>query len=220
LLVLGLDAIWGYLYSPVAYVAQGVVGALMLLYGIFAPGDTGKERTTQLPRSQSLGAIFLLGITITVVAFSTALPYLGAIALLTNADLTAVQWVLIVYNLIFVLPPFLLLVSHWLLGSRLQRRFDRYRQRVWRGSRGTWLWIIAIVGFVLLSRSRRCRRAHESPFRDGRTQRFLLAGDRGSTRESRRGYAVVSGVGRLCAPLPPVILAHLHFPASPLSKHV
>ena len=34
LLILGLDAIWDYLYSPAAYAVQGVVGALMRLVAL------------------------------------------------------------------------------------------------------------------------------------------------------------------------------------------
>jgi cytochrome c biogenesis protein CcdA len=157
LLMLGLDAIWDYLYSPAAYAVQGVVGALMLLYGILAPSDRAEERTTRLPRSLGLGSIFVLGVTITVVEFSSALPYLVAIAILTNADLAASQWVpvLIVYNLIFILPPLLVLGVYRLLGSRVQGRFEGYLERLRRGSRSTLLWIVAIVGFVLLADSLR-----------------------------------------------------------------
>jgi cytochrome c biogenesis protein CcdA len=157
LLMFGLDAIWDYLYSPAAYAVQGVVGALMLLYGILAPSDRAEERTTRLPRSLGLGSIFVLGVTITVVEFSSALPYLVAIAILTNADLAASQWVpvLIVYNLIFILPPLLVLGVYRLLGSRVQGRFEGYLERLRRGSRSTLLWIVAIVGFVLLADSLR-----------------------------------------------------------------
>jgi cytochrome c biogenesis protein CcdA len=157
LLILGLDAIWDYLYSPAASAVQGVVGALMLLYGILAPSGTAEERSTRLPRSQRLGPIFLLGVTITVVEFSSALPYLGAIAILTNADLAASQWVpvLVVYNLIFILPPLLMLGAYRLIGSRLQGRFEGYLEKLSRGSRSTLLWIMAIVGFVLLADSLR-----------------------------------------------------------------
>ena len=124
----------------------------MLLYGILAPTDSAEGRTTRLPRSQGLGPIFLLGATITVVEFSSALPYLGAIAILTNAELSASQWVpvLVVYNLIFVLPPLLVLGMYRLLGTGLQGRFEGYLEKLRRGSRSTLLWIIAIVGFVLL----------------------------------------------------------------------
>lgn len=161
LLMLGLDAIatgvGDYRYSPIAYAVQGVLGALMLLYALFAPSNTDKQRTPRQPWSPRLGAIFLLGITVTVVEFSTALPYLGAIGLLTNAGLAPARWapILVAYNLIFVLPPFSLLVAYRLFGARLQQRFAAYREKLLRGSRDTWLWILGIVGFFLLADSLR-----------------------------------------------------------------
>jgi hypothetical protein len=156
LLMVGLDAIWDYLYSPAAYAVQGVVGVLMPLYGILAPSDTAEEGTTRLPRSQGLGPIFLLGVTITVVEFSSAaLP--GRYRHLDERGPAASQWVpvLILYNLIFVVPPLLILGAYRLLGSRLQGRFEGYLEKLRSGSRSTLLWIVAMVGFVLLADSLR-----------------------------------------------------------------
>lgn len=161
LLMLGLDAVVAgfgeYFESPITYGIQGVIGAAMLLYSFLAPKKTGKESETRRPRSQRLGAIFLLGLTITVVEFSTALPYLGALGILTNADLAAAQWlpILVAYNLIFVSPPLLLLLAYRLFGARLQGRFERYREKIEKGSRDTWLWIVGILGFLLLADSLR-----------------------------------------------------------------
>lgn len=161
LLMLGLGAVVAgfgeYFESPVAYGIQGVIGAAMLLYSFLAPGGKDKGTATRLPRSQRLGAIFLLGLTITVVEFSTALPYLAAIGILTNADLAAAQWlpILIAYNLIFVSPPLLLLLAYRLSGDRLQARFARYRERLQKEARATWLWIVGILGFLLLVASLR-----------------------------------------------------------------
>jgi cytochrome c biogenesis protein CcdA len=117
-----------------------------------APANAARQRPPRRPRSMHLGAVFVLGLTITVVEFSTALPYLGAIGLLTNAGVAPARWVptLVAYNLIFVLPPFLLLVAYRLWGARLQRRFEGYRERLQRGSREAWLWILGLVGVVLL----------------------------------------------------------------------
>ena len=152
LLVLGLGSVWEYVEGPGAYAVQGVVGVSLLGYAVFAPGKPRGETKTRTPRSGGLGAIFLLGVTITVVEFSTAFPYLGAIAILTNADLTAARWlpVLVGYNLIFVLPPFLLMALYGVFGPRLKERFERFREGFGSGSRETLLWITGLVGFFLL----------------------------------------------------------------------
>lgn len=157
LLVLGLGSVWGHLDGPVAYAAQGVVGAALVGYAVFAPDKPRDKKRERGPRSVGLGAVFLLGMTITVVEFSTALPYLGAIAILTNADLAAVRWlpVLVAYNLVFVSPPLLLLAAYGAFGSRLRPLMERWREKLRGGSRETLLWIAGIVGFLLLADSLR-----------------------------------------------------------------
>ena len=155
LLMLGLGSVWEYVDGPGAYVVQGIIGAVLLGYAVFAPEKPRREERARTPRSRSLGAIFLLGVTITVVEFSSAFPYLGAIAILTNADLAAVRWlpILVGYNLIFVLSPFLLMAFYGMFGSRLSGRFERFRESIGRSSRETLLWLTGLVGFFLLADS-------------------------------------------------------------------
>jgi cytochrome c biogenesis protein CcdA len=95
--------------------------------------------------------------TITVVEFSTALPYLGAVAILTNAGLTAAQWlpILAAYNLVFVAPPLLLLGAYRAFGARLRPAFERWGERLRGAGRETLLWILGIAGFLLLADSLR-----------------------------------------------------------------
>ena len=82
----------------------------------------------------------------------TAVPYFGAVALLTTADLPVTQWLplLVLYNAIFVLPPVLLLVGHVVCGTRLDARYDGLRERLQAGARETMLWIFGLVGGGLL----------------------------------------------------------------------
>jgi cytochrome c biogenesis protein CcdA len=79
-------------------------------------------------------------------------PYFGAIALLTTADLRMTQWaaLLVLYNVIFVLPPLLLLMGHLTFGKRLDARYAELKDRLQAGARETVLWIVALVGGVLL----------------------------------------------------------------------
>lgn len=155
LLMLGLGSVWEYVDGPGAYVVQGIIGALLLGYAVLAPEKPRREERSRTPRSRSPGAIFLLGVTITVVEFSSAFPYLGAIAILTNADLTAVRWlpILVGYNLIFVLPPFLLMALYGAFGTRLRGRLERFREGFGKSSSEPLLWITGLVGFFLLADS-------------------------------------------------------------------
>ena len=156
LIMLGFGSISGYLESPVAYAVQGVIGASLFGYAVFAPDKArNKEKATRQPSSWGFGAIFALGVTVTVVEFSTAFPYFGAIALMTNAGLPVMQWlpILVAYNGVFLLPPLLLLGAYSLFGRRMESFFERLQERFAGGGRETMLWVMGIVGFLLLADS-------------------------------------------------------------------
>ncbi len=123
----------------------------MLLYAIRAP-TTAKWAPPVEPRASSYAALALLGVTVTTMELPTAVPYFGAIALLTTADLPMAQWLplLILYNAIFVLPPVLLLVGHLVFGKRLDARYADIRDRLQAGARETMRWIFGLVGGGLL----------------------------------------------------------------------
>ena len=123
LLMLGLSALWdvaGALENPIAYAAQGAIGTVMLFYGVVAPSEPKQKEVNRLTQSQGVVPILLLGMTVTAIELSTALPYIAAIGLLTAANVATHEWLplLVIYNLIFVLPPLLLLVvaQHELLS--------------------------------------------------------------------------------------------------------
>ncbi len=82
----------------------------------------------------------------------TAMPYFGAIALLTAADPPMARWLplLILYNAVFVLPPVLLLAGHVAFGRRMQARYADLRERLQAGARETMRWIFGLVGGGLL----------------------------------------------------------------------
>jgi cytochrome c biogenesis protein CcdA len=154
-LMLGLGSVAGLFDGPVAYGAQGAVGAALLGYAVLAPNKPKKQNNERRPRSLGLGAVFLLGVTVTLAEFSTALPYLGALAILTNAGLTASQWlpVLVAYNLVFVSPPLLLMGAYRAFGARLRPALERWKERLQGASREALIWVLGIAGFLLLADS-------------------------------------------------------------------
>jgi cytochrome c biogenesis protein CcdA len=137
--------------SRLGFIVQGLIGLAMLLYAILAP-PTAKSAARLEPSARSYAALAFLGVTVTAMELPTAVPYFGAIALLTTAELRMAQWLplLVLYNAIFVLPPVLLLLGHIVCGKRLDARYVELRERLQAGARETMLWILALVGGGLL----------------------------------------------------------------------
>lgn len=79
----------------------------------------------------------------------TAFPLIGAVGLLTTANLSLAGWLplVLLYNVIFVLPPLLLTFGYRWLGERGVAALE---QRLRRSARETLLWIFGIVGFYVL----------------------------------------------------------------------
>lgn len=155
LMMSGLDALLPSLRTlgsgRSGFVIQAFIGLAMLLYAIRAPA-AAKPASQVAPSASSYAALALLGVTVTTVELPTAVPYFGAIALLTSADPAMAEWfsLLVLYNAIFVLPPVLLVLGHTLAGSRLDARYAVLRERLQAGARATMLWVFGLVGGGLL----------------------------------------------------------------------
>jgi cytochrome c biogenesis protein CcdA len=145
------------LQSDAAYLAQGVLGSAMLAYAVLAPGRGRRgpvaAEPRRLPAARRPAAVFVLGIAVTALELPTAFPYLGAAGAITRADLAVAEWLplLVTYNLIFVLPPLLLLAGHVALGDRAGALLERLRDRLGGAAREGLLWLLGLVGFALLA---------------------------------------------------------------------
>jgi len=144
------------LESDASFLVQGVLGAAMLAFAVLAPNRRqrrGAVEPRSLPTANRPLAVFALGMAVTALELPTALPYLGAVGALTRADLAVAEWLplLVLYNLIFVLPPLALLAGHVALGERAEVVLGRLRDRLGRATREAFLWLLGLVGFVLLA---------------------------------------------------------------------
>jgi cytochrome c biogenesis protein CcdA len=94
----------------------------------------------------------LLGLGTWLFEFATAVPYFGAVAIMTSAGLSVFQWapLLGAYVAVMVLPGVVLFALWAALGDRVRARFERWRSRFTTGSRGTLRWIVGIAGALLL----------------------------------------------------------------------
>ena len=142
--------------SDAASLGQGVLGGAMLAYAVLAPTRPrrrGLAEHPRLPAATTPLAVVALGIAVTVLELPTALPYLGAVGVITRADLAVGDRLplLALYNLIFALPPLALLAGHLALRQRATPLLDRLRRRLGATAREGLLWLLGLVGFFLLA---------------------------------------------------------------------
>lgn len=145
-----LDPLAALLETRAANIALAVLGAGMLVYAVFSRNP--KDAPEKLPLRMSTGAaggLFLLGMTVTVMELPTAFPLLGAVGILSSADLSLGVWLplVLVYNVVFVLPPLILTFAYRWIGERGGANLER---RLSRGARETMLWIVGAIGFYML----------------------------------------------------------------------
>ncbi|WP_336212214.1 GAP family protein [Nonomuraea sp. LPB2021202275-12-8] len=151
LLMLGLGAVVPLVDETVWAWGQAVLGAALIVGSYFIP-DKNPERAPIQARSFSMRSMLLLGLGTWLFEFATAVPYFGAIGIMTSANLPAVQWssLLGVYVTIMVIPGILLFVAWAALGERLRERFERWQDKLSTGSRTVLSWIVWIAGCLIL----------------------------------------------------------------------
>lgn len=126
--------------------------ALGMLAAAYILRPAGEDAPSQPPRSIHPRATFLLGIGATFVEFTTAAPYLGSIALLTKADIPAMQALLTLalYNVVYVGIPLSLLGLYLLRRERAERIFGIIRERTRRWVNILLRVLLAAGGLILL----------------------------------------------------------------------
>jgi hypothetical protein len=155
MLMVGFDALLPALKTAgggrLGLLVQAAIGLAMLLYAIRAPATAGSPPRVER-NAGTYAALAVLGVIVTTMELPTAVPYFGATALLTAADLPVAKWLplLVLYNVIFVLPPVALLAGHVVFGPRLEVSYAELRERLQAGARETMLWIFGLVGGGLL----------------------------------------------------------------------
>ncbi|GAA1079499.1 GAP family protein [Nocardiopsis metallicus] len=151
-LILGLGKLVDHLvelsHSPVLAWGALVVGVALSALGLVVRSKPGLRLRPPALKARSMVG---LGLATAVVGAGTALPYLGAIGVMTAAGLPAVQWVpaLAVYNIVMVSPSILLYLGHRTLGTGFRDHLRRWRERLEAGSRKVTGWMLTISGAAL-----------------------------------------------------------------------
>jgi Sap, sulfolipid-1-addressing protein len=148
-----LPSLGGVLDGVTGILVQTLFGLALLVYSLRASTHREAPPAIAPPSASTYAALAMLGVTVTVMEIPTALPYLAAIGLISEAGLPLRVWapLLGIYNVIFVLPPILLLTGHLVLKGRLTEWYAALGQRLERGARETALWIAGLVGGALFA---------------------------------------------------------------------
>ena len=152
MLMLGIESLLpslsGVLGGRTGFIAQSLVGLLLLAYSLTASTNRQSSPVVARPPARTYAALVMLGISVTAMELPTAIQYFAAIALISEAGLPIRVWapLLGVYNVIFVLPPIALLVGHLVLQRQLAESYAALRERLESGARETMLWVAGLVG--------------------------------------------------------------------------
>ncbi|MDE3722077.1 GAP family protein [Nocardiopsis sp. N85] len=145
---LALDGVGDLIDSATLGRVMVVLGGAALGYSLFMSTEPRPRRPTSL----RTGAMVALGLGTGLLEGGTAIPYFGAIGIMTTAGLSPVAWVptLAAYNVVMVLPPILLYLAHRTHGERLRPRLEKWRAKVESGGRAALPWMVGIVGLLVL----------------------------------------------------------------------
>ena len=127
-----------------------IVGGILFIWSFYVPKRKKSSYTS--PTTKTNSRMIALGVTTSLVEVGTALPYFTAIALMTNAGLVWYEWLplLFAYNVVMVLPPFILYMLYMLLGSVMQKPLKFIQNQVSKSSSSLASWIMCIVGLLLM----------------------------------------------------------------------
>jgi hypothetical protein len=152
------------LNSRPAYIAQLVLGVALFAAAFWigrkvdvdAAGPARVGRVARL-RERALsgrggaGLVMLLALAAGLVELATMLPYLGAIGLITRAELAAGTWlwVLAGYCVVMISPALVLTGVRVVASAAVEPILARVSGWLQRNSRENTAWIVGIVGFLL-----------------------------------------------------------------------
>ena len=105
--------------------AQVALGLGLVVFGLFYRASADR-RTVRKPPGGLFGP-FLFGVLLMLNEVATAVPYFAAIALMSEASLSPLEWLigLLVYNLVFVVPLLAFVAVHRVYRARFNVLSDR-----------------------------------------------------------------------------------------------
>jgi cytochrome c biogenesis protein CcdA len=114
-----------------SYYLQLILGCWIVVYAVKYFSKKSNNDSIEPSKSQpkSLLAVFVLGMTITLVEASSALPYFGGISTIFVANLGLLNSLifLTIYNLVFILPPLAIILIYCFNSNHFERIISRIK---------------------------------------------------------------------------------------------
>ena len=128
------------------------VGALLFTGSFWIKSNPQKKKPRRPPRSASTAGLVMMGVTTFVLEAGTALPYFGAVSLMTSRDLLWMEWLplLVVYNVLMIMPPLLIYLLYACIGASIQLSVERWHEKLAKHSGSMLSWVICIAGLILM----------------------------------------------------------------------
>ncbi|WP_406077920.1 GAP family protein [Micromonospora sp. NBC_00858] len=151
LLMLGLGAILPAIDPSIWAWIQGGIGIALFAGSWFIPAKKRPDVEPAPVKTPTPRSMVLVGLGTWLFEFYTAVPYFGAIGIMTSAGLEPAQWLLLlgVYVIIMILPGIALYLAWLLLRGRMQERLERWQRKIAGGSRTAMSWIVGIAGVLI-----------------------------------------------------------------------
>lgn len=152
LIVLGASQVIDHLDGKIALWIQLVIGVFLFVISFRFDSkkklDTGKWQNRINASTPALAGVAVLA---GVVELATMLPYLGAIGMMSAADLGPAQIGLLLggYCLVMILPAVLLLGGRLALRGRIEPFLNRISAWFAEKGAGATGWILGIAGFLV-----------------------------------------------------------------------
>jgi cytochrome c biogenesis protein CcdA len=155
----GLGAVFSVLIDRVVNASAWWVYALELVAGIallvaaYSVNTSKDAKLHKKPKAIDPRATFVLGIVATFIEFSTAAPYLAAIAVLTRADVSSLYAVFsfAVYNIVYVIIPLALFAVYLYKKEQATPTLARINKKLSHWVKKAMRVVFVLLGILLIA---------------------------------------------------------------------
>nr|WP_154984992.1 GAP family protein [Paenibacillus xylanexedens] len=156
ILMLAMEFVQDYLssffHNKIASWSIFIIGALLFVVSFWIKPSSRKNNRIHSLRSTGTVGVVLMGSTTFLLEAGTALPYFGAVGLMTSKGLSWLEWlpILISYNILMIMPSVLIYLLYTWIGSFIQYHVEKLHRKLVEHSDSMLSWVMCIAGLILI----------------------------------------------------------------------